>query len=105
MAESGATNFSNAKVSGTFDAKAHGLNENFRMTSFSGLKGWGCKVPQAVLLNLLEGLQENQSDVKQQNDELQAILGTSNSSSCLSPKIGKIEDLLITYWKAFISVI
>lgn len=90
MAESSATKFSNAKVSGTFDAKALGLNEKFRMTNFSGLKGWGCKVPQAVLLSLLEGLQENQNNVKQQNDELQAILGTSISSSPLLRKIGKL---------------
>lgn len=39
-------------------------------------------------MNLLEGLQENQSNIKQQNDELQAILGTSISSSPLLPKIG-----------------
>lgn len=34
----------------------HGLDESFRLTNFTGLKGWGCKVPQNVLLKLLEGL-------------------------------------------------
>ena len=39
-----------------FDPAAHDLDANFRLTRFADLKGWGCKVPQEVLLKLLEGL-------------------------------------------------
>lgn len=32
----------------------YGLPEDFRLTDYTELKGWGCKVPQATLLKLLE---------------------------------------------------
>lgn len=35
----------------------HGLDRGFRLTAFSDLKGWGCKVPQETLLKLLQGLE------------------------------------------------
>ena len=41
-----------------FDPSDHDLDANFRLTRFADLKGWGCKVPQEVLLKLLEGLKE-----------------------------------------------
>lgn len=41
-----------------FDPTAHELDANFRLTRFADLKGRGCKVPQPVLLKLLEGLQD-----------------------------------------------
>jgi len=44
-----------------FDPTAHELEANFRLTRFADLKGRGCKVPQEVLLKLLEGLQDDQS--------------------------------------------
>lgn len=43
-----------------FDPEAHGLDKSFRLTNTAGLKGWGCKVPQKVLLNLLEGLKQEE---------------------------------------------
>lgn len=42
-----------------FDPTAHDLDANFRLTRFADLKGRGCKVPQEILLKLLEGLQED----------------------------------------------
>jgi len=42
-----------------FDPTAHDLEANFRLTRFADLKGRGCKVPQDVLLKLLEGLQDD----------------------------------------------
>ena len=44
-----------------FDPVAHDLDATFRLTRFADLKGWGCKVPQDVLLKLLEGLQDDGS--------------------------------------------
>jgi len=35
----------------------HGLDRGFRLTAFSDMKGWGCKVPQETLLKLLQGLE------------------------------------------------
>ncbi len=35
---------------------------NFRLTRFADLKGRGCKVPQDVLLKLLEGLQDDSNE-------------------------------------------
>lgn len=37
--------------------ETHGLDRNFRLTAFSDMKGWGCKVPQETLLKLLQGLE------------------------------------------------
>ena len=44
-----------------FDPVAHDLDQSFRLTRYADLKGWGCKVPQDVLLKLLEGLQDDGS--------------------------------------------
>jgi selenide,water dikinase len=41
-----------------FDPVAHELDASFRLTRFAELKGRGCKVPQEVLLSLLEGLKD-----------------------------------------------
>ena len=41
-----------------FDPEVLGLDPEFRLTSFAGLKGWGCKVPRGVLKRLLEGIDE-----------------------------------------------
>ncbi|GCC36793.1 hypothetical protein chiPu_0015292 [Chiloscyllium punctatum] len=43
----------------TFNPENYELDKNFRLTRFAELKGTGCKVPQDVLLKLLEALQEN----------------------------------------------
>ena len=42
-----------------FDPTAHELDDNFQLTRFGDLKGRGCKVPQEVLLKLLEGIQDD----------------------------------------------
>lgn len=49
-----------------FDPAAHDLDPSFRLTKFTDLKGWGCKVPQEVLLKLLEGLNQdgNQGNIE-----------------------------------------
>ena len=39
-----------------FVPEEHGLLKSFRLTNFTGLKGWGCKVPQEKLLKLLKNL-------------------------------------------------
>lgn len=40
-----------------FNPEEHGLDRGFRLTAFSDMKGWGCKVPQETLLKLLQGLE------------------------------------------------
>ncbi|KAI1285971.1 Inactive selenide, water dikinase-like protein [Halotydeus destructor] len=42
-----------------FDPEEHDLGADFRLTKFSELRGCGCKVPQQVLMKLLEELQED----------------------------------------------
>lgn len=37
--------------------ETNGLDRTFRLTAFSDMKGWGCKVPQETLLKLLQGLE------------------------------------------------
>lgn len=55
-----------------FNPTIHGLEEDFRLTDFTGLKGWGCKVPQKVLLKLLEGLEHTNNE---QNEHLSPVIG------------------------------
>lgn len=45
-----------------FNPEEHGLDRGFRLTSFSDMKGWGCKVPQEALLKLLSGLEPDRAD-------------------------------------------
>lgn len=47
-----------------FDPVAHELDANFRLTRFADLKGWGCKVPQEILMKLLEGLQQDEQNAQ-----------------------------------------
>jgi len=51
-----------ATIRRPFDPVAHELDADFRLTRFADLKGWGCKVPQEVLLKLLEGLQQQEGN-------------------------------------------
>lgn len=53
-----------------FNPIKHGLNKNFRLTNFSDLKGWGCKVPQKILNGFLKAIEPSSTTNKQQ-------LGTS----------------------------
>ncbi len=57
-AAAAATNAAALAIRRPFDPTAHELDANFRLTRFADLKGRGCKVPQEVLLKLLEGLQD-----------------------------------------------
>ncbi|XP_010070669.1 PREDICTED: selenide, water dikinase 1 isoform X3 [Pterocles gutturalis] len=43
----------------SFNPESYELDNSFRLTRFTELKGTGCKVPQDVLQKLLESLQEN----------------------------------------------
>lgn len=45
-----------------FDPEAHELHKDFRLTRYTELKGWGCKVPREALLNLLKGLEPNEGE-------------------------------------------
>lgn len=47
-----------ASEANKFDPKLYNLDNSFRLTRFSDLRGWGCKVPQNVLTDLLSGLIE-----------------------------------------------
>ena len=53
------TNTNALAIRRPFDPRAHDLDAHFRLTRFADLKGRGCKVPQDVLLKLLEGLQDD----------------------------------------------
>ena len=70
-----------------FDPLAHELDPNFRLTKYADLKGWGCKVPQDVLLKLLEGLQPDSSAQDQEQAHFQYAAPT--------PKVGKLEFLIL----------
>ena len=69
-----------------FDPAAHDLDPHFRLTRFADLKGWGCKVPQEVLLKLLEGLQQ-EGAVESEQSHFQYVGA--------SPHIGKWP---VTHW-------
>ena len=45
-----------------FNPVDYGLQPLFRLTNYAELKGWGCKVPQSILNNLLEEFQKNDGD-------------------------------------------
>ena len=70
-----------AAVRRPFDPVAHELDANFRLTRFADLKGWGCKVPQEVLLKLLEGLQQDGSAQESEQSHFQYV------AAC--PRIGE----------------
>merc|ERR1712150_37929 len=57
--ESGIFNPNALAIKRPFDPTAHELEANFRLTRFADLKGRGCKVPQEVLLKLLEGISDD----------------------------------------------
>ena len=73
-----------------FDPTDHDLDPNFRLTSFADLKGWGCKLPQEVLLKLLEGIKEETGG---QNQFMQSH----------TPKIGA-KIILIHYVSNFVKL-
>jgi len=52
-----------------FDPTKHDLQKSFRLTDYANLKGWGCKVPQKILLKLLEGLKQKEENVSSQSSE------------------------------------
>ena len=76
-----------------FVPEENGLDAAWRLTKYSDLKGWGCKVPQETLHKLLAGL--NQSTTTTQlttNDNLltaqkpQAAIGIG-LDSCVIPNV------------------
>lgn len=48
----------------------HGLDDDFRLTSYSTLRGWGCKVPQDVLNRLLVDVNLEGMDKKNDTDHV-----------------------------------
>ena len=56
-----------------FDPAAHDLEPSFRLTKFAELKGRGCKVPQDVLLKLLEGLQQQEGTSESEQSHFQYV--------------------------------
>lgn len=53
-----------------FDPTQHGLDESFKLTNFSDLRGWGCKIPQKVLAKLLEGIQLNENSSEKIGEQI-----------------------------------
>jgi len=55
-----------------FDPTKYGLQESFCLTDYAALKGWGCKVPEKILLKLLQGLikhnEEQRTEVSQSSE-------------------------------------
>lgn len=49
-------------VKSPFEPVYYDLNPTFRLTDYADLKGWGCKVPEKVLKNLLQELTDQHSD-------------------------------------------
>ena len=49
---------SSPNLSKQFDPVAYELDPNFRLTSYSGTKGRGWKVPQSSLHNMLRSIKE-----------------------------------------------
>jgi len=64
-----------------FSPTQNGLQESFRLTDYASLKGWGCKVPQKILLKLLEGLKHNEEKRVQ-------VSSQEDTSQSTEPKIG-----------------
>ena len=83
-------------VLSSFNPSDHGLDATFKLTNFTELKGWGCKVPQAVLLDLLKGLSTSQ-------------LSISNGDTCNSLNSGDsrqhIGETLYIYFINIICII
>ena len=80
------TNTNALAIRRPFDPRAHDLDAHFRLTRFADLKGWGCKVPQEVLLKLLEGLQDDANSQEEHHFMHMAI-----------PRIGKAFHLLVEW--------
>lgn len=68
-----------------FKPEEHGLERGFRLTAFSDLKGWGCKVPQEALLKLLAGLEADRADGTGKAEEEASDFGQQLSG----PRLGK----------------
>lgn len=68
-----------------FKPEEHGLERGFRLTGFSDMKGWGCKVPQEALLKLLAGLEQDRADGTGKAGEQAPEFGQQLSG----PRLGK----------------
>jgi len=93
LSESGSSGIFNPNalaIRRPFDPTAHELDANFRLTRFADLKGRGCKVPQEVLLKLLEGIQDDGA----QDYSLDDPFGMQSVSAI--PRIGIGMDSSIT---------
>ena len=82
------TNTNALAIRRPFDPRAHDLDAHFRLTRFADLKGWGCKVPQDVLLKLLEGLQDDANSQEEHHFMHMAI-----------PRIGEFIIFMLVFLK------
>jgi len=87
--QSGMFNPNALAIKRPFDPTAHELEANFRLTRFADLKGRGCKVPQEVLLKLLEGIADDGAAEYNMDDPF-------GSSVSAIPRIGIGMDSSIT---------
>lgn len=65
-------------VKSPFEPVYYDLNPTFRLTDYADLKGWGCKIPEKVLKNLLQGLTDQHSDVPDRQLKQPNSLGKFN---------------------------
>lgn len=73
-----------------FDPEAHELDKDFRLTKFTELKGWGCKLPQEKLLTLLKELKDDEGEKQegvQEGGDGQFVMQMPNFPT--GPKTGK----------------
>lgn len=77
-----------------FSPTKHGLLDTFRLTDYANLKGWGCKVPQKVLLKLLEGLQKNEGKHAKASQSTEPRIGISANVmyTVLAAGVPKFKD-------------
>merc|ERR1739844_284053 len=93
LSENGASGIFNPNalaIRRPFDPTSHELDANFRLTRFADLKGRCCKVPQGVLLKLLEAIQDDGA----QDYSLDDPFGMQSISAI--PRIGIGLDSSIT---------
>lgn len=64
-----------------FKPEEHGLDKSWRLTSFSDLKGWGCKVPRETLLRLLEVLNPTTAATLTKQQQQPETNNTNNNHS------------------------
>lgn len=73
----------------SFNPEAHNLDQDFRLTNFAELRGWGCKVPQEILDRYLAGLEQQEPA---QDPPTSAGAATSDSEANSIPDSGPADQ-------------